>query len=31
VVLTGKFLASRKTRRRRALHEIPLAANKDHS
>ncbi|GGX84625.1 TerC family protein [Vogesella alkaliphila] len=31
VVVTGKFLASRKTTAAAPLHEIPLAANKDHS
>ena len=31
VVLTGKLLASRKTAAAAPLHEIPLAANKDHS
>ncbi|KMJ53657.1 integral membrane protein [Vogesella sp. EB] len=31
VVLTGKILASRKTAAAAPLHEIPLAANKDHS
>ncbi|MGM8060642.1 TerC family protein [Vogesella indigofera] len=31
VVVTGKFLASRKTAAAAPLHEIPLAANKDHS
>ncbi|MNW16351.1 hypothetical protein D3C71_2151760 [compost metagenome] len=31
VVATGKFLASRKFAAAAPLHEIPLAANKDHS
>ncbi|MNR19049.1 Integral membrane protein TerC family protein [compost metagenome] len=31
VVATGKFLASRKIAAAAPLHEIPLAANKDHS